>query len=302
MRRIHPYLAQNRPTLCFMNDRMSAEEISDANQIPTEAPAEPLLIEPERRPDLSAVRAIYFDLDDTLCAYWEASKIGMRRAFEEHGPEGFTPEEMIQHWAAAFRQFSPTLKQTGWYEGYLKEGEPTRTEQMRLTLLRVGVVDEVRASSLSQTYMQERDRALRLFSDSLNVLAELKGRYPLGLITNGPADIQRQEIATLGIAEFFDHVFIEGEMGEGKPNQSVFERARSAVDVRPHEILFVGNSFAHDIVPAIEAGWRAIWIRRPSDVPPSSGPGLAMPEQAPEGAPRPDAVIGELTELLTLLL
>lgn len=284
-----------------MPDREAAEEVADANPSPTQAPVEPLVMGAPENPDLSAVKAIYFDLDDTLCAYWEASKLGMRIAFEKHGPEGFTPEEMIQHWAAAFREFSPTLKQTGWYEGYLKVGEPTRTEQMRLTLLRVNVVDAERTAALSQTYMEERDRALRLFDDCIYVLDKLKPRYPLGLITNGPADIQRQEIATLGIGHYFKNIYIEGEMGEGKPNQAVFERATQAVGCEPHEVLFVGNSFGHDVTPAIEAGWRAIWIRRPSDVPPSSGPGLAKPEEAPAGAAQPDAIIGDLTTLLGLL-
>lgn len=31
---------------------------------------------------LSGVKAIYFDLDDTLCAYWDACKQGLRETFE----------------------------------------------------------------------------------------------------------------------------------------------------------------------------------------------------------------------------
>jgi putative hydrolase of the HAD superfamily len=255
----------------------------------------------QSKPDLSSIRAIFFDLDDTLCAYWEASKIGMRLAFEAHGPADYSADEMIQHWASSFREFSPTLKKTGWYSGYLSKGEPTRTEQMRLTLLRLGIDDAALAQVLSQAYMVERDRALRLFDDSEEVLTRLKGRYPLGLITNGPADIQRMEIATLGIERFFDHIFIEGEMGEGKPNASVFARAVKAVEREPHEMLFVGNSFAHDVAPALAYGWRAIWVRRPTDVPPSYGPGTVKPEEAPAGGPSPDATIGRLTELLDLL-
>lgn len=258
---------------------------------------------PEIRPlpDFSSIKAIYFDLDDTLCAYWDASKIGMRRAFAKHGPAGCSVDEMVQHWAAAFREFGPTLKQTGWYDGYLKNGEPTRTEQMRLTLARLGIVDEDRAIALSESYMVERDSALHLFDDSVSVLSALQPRYPLGLITNGPADIQRMEIATLGIVHFFTNIFIEGEMGEGKPNATVFERALMAVQCKPHEILFVGNSFAHDVTPALENGWRAVWVRRDTDVPPSAGPGPSLPEEAPPGAMQPDAVIENLSELLALL-
>ncbi|HZH99087.1 MAG TPA: HAD family hydrolase [Fimbriimonadaceae bacterium] len=247
------------------------------------------------------VNFIFFDLDDTLCGYWDACKIGLRKTFALHGPDGVSPEEMVQHWAAAFREFSPTLKKTHWYQGYLLEGEPTRTEQMRLTLKRLGIEDEERAQLLSQTYARERDDHLELFEEAKEVLDTLKPRYPMGLITNGPADIQRQEIATLGIESYFSHIFIEGEMGRGKPLPEVFEAIAREIDRKPEQILFVGNSYAHDVKPALLADWRAVWIRRPSDVPPSSASQQAKPEERSEADPVPDAVIGDLRELLPIL-
>jgi putative hydrolase of the HAD superfamily len=280
-----------------MNDS-PAGDILDANASPLlRDRGESGAAEEQLRPDLSGVKAIYFDLDDTLCAYWDASKIGLRKAFSEHGPEGVTPEEMVVHWAAAFRGFAPTLKETGWYETYLKDAEPTRTEQMRRTLAELGIADEARAAALSEAYMRERNAHLRLFPDAIPVLNALKPRYPLGLITNGPADVQRQEIATLGIESYFANIYIEGEMGEGKPRRSVFSRAAAAVGCEPHELLMVGNSFGHDVAPALEYGWHAIWVRRASDIPPSA----TRMEEMPEGAAQPDAIIQHLSELLGLL-
>jgi putative hydrolase of the HAD superfamily len=250
---------------------------------------------------LDNIRAVFFDLDDTLCAYWEASKKGLHRTFELHGPEGYTPQEMVRQWAAAFREFAPTLKKTGWYEGYLLSGEATRTEQMRLTLLRVGVVDPALTDLLSETYLKERNGALVLFEDALVVLARLKKDHVLGLITNGPADIQRMEIERLQIEPYFDHILIEGEMGVGKPHPSVFEKATSLAGSAGSQSVFVGNSYAHDMAPALAAGWHGIWVRRPTDVPPSAGPGLVAPEELPPGGLAPDAVINELKEILPLL-
>lgn len=250
-----------------------------------------------KKPDLTKVRAVYFDLDDTLCGYWDASKRALRSAFEAHGPPGYTAEEMVLHWAKAFRGFGPTLKQTGWYAIYLQTAEPTRTEQMRRTLAEIAIVDDERAKRLSEAYMRDRDSNLRLFPDALSVLETFAARFPLGLITNGPADLQRQEIATLGVEGFFRNIFIEGEMGFGKPKREVFERAAAAVACEPHELLMVGNSFAHDIAPAVRYGWHGIWVRRASDVPPSA----TTVEDAPADAPAPDAVIQHLSELLSLL-
>lgn len=247
------------------------------------------------------VRAVLFDLDDTLCGYWDASKAGLRQAFSEHAPEGVDVETMVRYWATAFRDFSPRVKKEGWYERYCDSGEPTRTEQMRRTLGLAGVVDEARAQRLSESYMRNRDANLRLFPDAIEVLEALQPRYPMGLITNGPADIQRQEIATCGVEKYFDPILIEGEMREGKPAQAVFRRAERALNLSPAQILFVGNSYHHDIVPAVAADWRTVWVRRPSDVPPSAGPYEGVPEEKPADGPEPDATIGELRELLPLL-
>src|SRR5688572_15384568 len=248
----------------------------------------------------SSVEAIYFDLDDTLCAYWDASKAALRTAFEKHGPKGCSPEDMVGHWATVFRRFSPTIKGSDWYKEYLKKGEPTRVEQMRMTLAEMGVDDVEKARSLSQCYFEERDRNLKLFPDAIEVLTWASSRFPLGLITNGPADVQRQEIATLGIEPFFKQILIEGEMGEGKPLARVFHRAEEFVKKKPEQLLFVGNSYGHDIFPAIEVGWKTVWVRRPSDVPPSAGK-AAVPEEIPPDAPAPNAIISDLLALKELL-
>jgi putative hydrolase of the HAD superfamily len=244
------------------------------------------------------VRAVFFDLDDTLCGYWDACKVGLLRTFTLHPVAGMSPAETLSVWARVFRDFSSGLKSSGWYARYLISGEPTRTEQMRLTLEAIPGADPAMASLWSSTYARERDAALRLFPESIEVLEALSAQYPLGLMTNGPADIQRQEIATLGIERFFHVILIEGEMGVGKPAPEVFARAESAA---PSELLFVGNSYAHDIRPALERGWRAAWVRRPSDVPPSADGTDHAPEDVPAGAPSPDLVINDLRQILSWL-
>lgn len=249
---------------------------------------------------ISDVRAVYFDLDDTLCGYWDAAKIGLEKTFAA-APDLGPTDVVLEHWATEFRVFCGSLKTTPWYPGYLKLGEPTRTELMRLTLLRLGIDDPVRARLLGDQYGRHRDRALELFPEVPAVLDQLQKHFPLGLITNGPADIQRQEIATLDLDRYMTHIFIEGEMGRGKPIVEIFHEAAAAVSLESHQILFVGNSYGHDIAPAINAGWRTAWIRRPSDVPPSAQGKEARPESLPVGAREPDLMITSLDEIIAPL-
>ncbi|MCE9558279.1 MAG: HAD family hydrolase [Armatimonadetes bacterium] len=246
------------------------------------------------------VKAIYFDLDDTLCGYWDASKAAMRTAFAHHPATGVDVEEMVKAWAKAFRGFSSEVKSSHWYPIYLRNGGTSRLEQMRRMLDELGQPNLDLAKRLSDAYGMMRDENLALFPDAIPVLEKLYDKFPLGLITNGPADIQRQEIASLKIGHWFQHFYIEGEVGFGKPDMEIFRRAESAVGCKPHEVLMIGNSYGHDIRPAIEAGWRTIWIRRASDVAPSVD-GSAKVEEIPVGGPSPDAEVGDLLSILTLL-
>ena len=251
------------------------------------------------RPIFADVKVVFFDLDDTLCAYWAAAKKGLRLAFEDHQEHGKKTDEMIGHWAEAFREFSPTIKDTHWYSKYLESGETTRVELMRRVLERIGNYDADLAEQLSHTYYVERHAALELFPEVIDVLEKLHKKYKLGLITHGPADIQQQEIETLHLRQFFDYFLIEGEMGYGKPAPEVTELAEKMSGFSGADIMFVGNSFKHDVVPAQNAGWRSAWIRRDSDVPPTSKTG--KPEPMPEGGTEPDVTIHDLRELLPML-
>lgn len=248
---------------------------------------------------LHGIKAVFFDLDDTLCAYWEAAKAALAETFDRYAPAGTTPEELNALWAKEFAGYCHGLKKTEWFEAYLKTGEPSRTELMRRALFAAGVDDAALAREVSDFYAASRRRRLALFEDALPVLRSLRERgLYLGMITNGPADIQREEVVDLGLEPLFDTILIEGELGFGKPQRQVFELAEKASNCKPNEILFVGNSYAHDILPAIHSGWRTMWVRRESDIPPSRDGEGARLEDMPPGSPAPDLTAPDLSALL----
>lgn len=208
------------------------------------------------------IRAVYFDLDDTLCAYWAASAKGLREAFQE---AEIDPDIGIAEWRTVFPTFAKEIKTDAWYAHYLESGEKTRTEHLRRTLERLSRNEEHLASRISERYAHLRNEYLVLFPDALPLLESLQSRFPLGVITNGPADIQRQEIARLGIERFFGQVLIEGEFKLGKPNPEIFEAAERHCGLAPEEMLFVGNAYEHDVQGAKTAGWEALWLNRGSE-------------------------------------
>ena len=79
------------------------------------------------------------------------------------------------------------------------------------------------------------------------------------------------------------------QWGARKPTQRFFRRLTREAGVDPSEIVYVGDRVDHDILPALEAGVRAILIRR--------GPWGHIHSAWPDAA-RADAAIGSLRALL----
>ena len=83
---------------------------------------------------------------------------------------------------------------------------------------------------------------------------------PLGILTNGPADIQRLKLQQLGAAECFVATIVSGEVGLGKPDPAVFRIALQALDTSPGDTVMVGDSWNRDIEGAEAVGMRSIWV------------------------------------------
>ncbi|RZQ64546.1 HAD family hydrolase [Amycolatopsis suaedae] len=111
----------------------------------------------------------------------------------------------------------------------------------------------------------------RLFDDVVACLEWLRaaGLY-VAAVTNASGRHQRAKLATLGLAPFFDHVAIAGELGVAKPDPEMFHSVCLALGCDPAEAVHVGDKLDTDAVGAVRAGLAGVWLNRPggeTDVP-----------------------------------
>ena len=83
-------------------------------------------------------------------------------------------------------------------------------------------------------------------------------------------------------------ILVSGELGVGKPDPRIFDRALAMLDVPPRQAVHVGDSLEADVAGARASGIGAVWVNR-SGVP------------APTGHTKPDHQIRSLAELPTLV-
>jgi putative hydrolase of the HAD superfamily len=104
-------------------------------------------------------------------------------------------------------------------------------------------------------------------SGAREVLTTLKSRgLGVGLISNTgrtPGYALRPILAELGLASSIDVMVFSNEHGACKPQTSIFEALRSALDVRYDEMAFVGDNLYVDVYGAQRCGMRGIHFEPP---------------------------------------
>ena len=92
------------------------------------------------------------------------------------------------------------------------------------------------------------------------LIADLRERYRVGLLTNGPVVAQRDKLETLGWTELFDATVITGDLPAGKPDERAFQAALSALGVEADRTAYVGDQVDTDIRGAKDVGLATVQV------------------------------------------
>jgi putative hydrolase of the HAD superfamily len=103
-----------------------------------------------------------------------------------------------------------------------------------------------------------------LYPEVYRVLEQLQPRFQLAVISNFDGRL-RLILQHLGISKFFAHIFISSEIGADKPDPEIFRRALKLMDLKPTEVLHVGDDPERDWKAAMETGLSIFRLDRPKN-------------------------------------
>ncbi len=100
----------------------------------------------------------------------------------------------------------------------------------------------------------------RRLYDNKPVLQRLKENYRLALVTNfyGNMSTVLQEFH---YDHLFEHVIESAVVGLRKPDTNMLQMALHTLEVRPDELVVVGDSLRNDIEPARYIGCHTVWLK-----------------------------------------
>ena len=236
------------------------------------------------------IRAVLFDLDDTLFAHRESVETGIRAYRAALGgtlAQG-EPGAEFARWNALEEEH---------YHRYLA-GEVDFREQRRARargfVAPYGIeLDDEAAEAWFETYLVHYETSWRLHDDVADCIAAIAPRA-LGIITNGELAFQTAKILGTGLEALIplENVVASGEVGVAKPDARIFELTADHLGVTTAEACYVGDRLHTDAIGAARAGMLGVLIDRR---------GVATAEQLAEAAAEGVHVIRSLEELPALL-
>jgi putative hydrolase of the HAD superfamily len=230
-----------------------------------------------RRMAFGAVRAICFDLDNTL---WEIEPVLLRaeailtdwlRLRYPRIPERFSAEQMLAMRAALATEEPHQAHDFT----YLRRETLARMAEV------VGYERDIAHAAFDAWHAARNE--VTPFVETLPALERLKERYRLATLSNGNADLAR-----IGLAHHFEISLHAGALGYAKPDPRAYAALAEALTLRPEEILFVGDEPNADVLGPRSSGMKTVWVNRL---------GVTWPDSLP-AADASVAHVGELVQLL----
>ena len=199
------------------------------------------------------IKAITVDLDGTL---WDNEPVLANADCQLH-------DWFKAHYPLLAEKFS--IENLRALRDDLADGDPRLRYDMtalRKATLRIAVEEAGYGAGVAEEaysiFMSHRNQ-VELYDDVLPVLERLSTSYTLCSLTNGNADVDE-----VGLGHVFHISLWTSKVNAAKPGPDMFREACRRAGARPAETVHVGDEPETDIVGALAAGLKTVWINRHS--------------------------------------
>ncbi len=221
---------------------------------------------------LNGIQAVVFDLDDTLYperSYAFSGFDAVAAWLEERFPCPFAAAQRM-------RELFDTPHRPHVFDQILKEvGQDPAPDLVH---------------RMVEVYRTHKP-AIALFPDADDALRRWRGRYRLGLVSDGPLIAQQNKVEALGLVGCLDRIILTDVWGTRywKPHPRAFEELEKTFNCRKSACIYIADNPQKDFGGPQEMGWRTVRIRRP---------GCVYEQAEPVSGGEPDFEVPSLSEIV----
>lgn len=203
-----------------------------------------------------AIRAVLWDIDDTLFDYTSADRVGMRGHLAAEGLTDAFPS--VDRALGRWRE----ITDLHWDRFAAGETDFQGQRRDRVRTFVGAELSDAEADAWFERYIVHFESAWSLFPDSLSVLDQLATDYRQAVLSNSSMRNQDHKLRVLGVRDHFEAVLCAAELGVSKPDAAAFHAACDVLALDPREVAYVGNEPDIDAGGAVAAGLAGVWLDR----------------------------------------
>ena len=203
------------------------------------------------------IKHIFFDLDHTIWDFDRNAQETLMELYEYYKLQalGLTSAE---DFIAAYTENNHQL----WAQYHLGQitKETLRSSRFSKTFIQLGIHPDSVPHQFEEDYVRISPTKTNLFDGCEKVLAYLKKKYKLHIISNGFKETTLTKMELSGLNPYFSNVIISEDVGVNKPDKAVFEFALNKAAALKEESIMIGDSIEADVRGAQDFGMKAIFF------------------------------------------
>jgi HAD superfamily hydrolase (TIGR02253 family) len=194
------------------------------------------------------LRAVIFDLDNTLTDFMRMKVVSIEAAIEG----------MID---AGLKMTSEDAKKR-LFEIYDREGIEDQRVFDKFLVEELGEIDPMIHTAAILGYRRGREYTLVLYPHVRKTLIELAKRgLKLVILSDAPRYQAWSRLCYLQLHHFFDHVLTFEDTHVRKPDPAPFMKAIGLLEMRPDQVVMVGDWPARDMAGAKRVGIKTVYAK-----------------------------------------
>ena len=221
---------------------------------------------------MHVLKAVLFDLDDTLFDHRVCAQTALSELHQAHEPFRTQPFPDFEALHASLLEDLHRRVMTG-----AMPLEEARRERFRRLFSALAVpADEELIERTSATYRDTYRRIRQPIGGAAALLQAVKARAQVGIVSNNLLEEQQDKLRQCALEPYVDALVVSEEAGVSKPDPLIFAIALERLGCRATEAVMVGDSWPADVLGARAAGIPVVWFN-PRRVPPPE-PDAGVPE------------------------
>ena len=194
------------------------------------------------------IKAIIFDLDNTLLDFMKMKQFAVKAAITAMNEAGLNIDEDL-----AYKDIFKLYESKGWenqqvFDDFLMQNFGKVSNK----ILAAGIV----------SYRRAREATLLVYPNVNKTLIELiKMGIQLAVVSDAPSREAWMRLYYLNLHHVFDPVLTYDDSGAHKPSPKPFEMALDILNVNSDEALMIGDWPDRDVVGASQIGMKTIFAR-----------------------------------------